>query len=259
VRPVVYSASSLNTYTDCHLKWYFTYVTLEPSETTEAQAVGIAVHDYAEATLKKDEVSLLTIAKTFQKPELLFLYEVFDRDILPTYEKPVLIEAPFQLEINGIPFSGIIDAVDEHAMEAGDPLNILRDLKTTGQRPSKGKYRLNMTGYWLGAESLGFRPDAAKLDYIVRTRKPYYWPEVMDPITEDDVDILAATLTTVHNGVESGDYSPTGLGTTACSYCGYKAVCGPYQRYLEVTNPIRKEARVTPADMGLTSSLEKPR
>ncbi len=59
----------------------------------------------------------------------------------------------------------------------------------------------------------------------------------------DDVDVLAATLSAVARGVEDGDYEPTGLGTLACSYCGHKAICGPYQRFQEASNPIRKEAR----------------
>lgn len=257
MRPVVYSSSSINAYTDCHLRWWFTYVALEEEKESEARAVGIAVHDYAERVLTgKHHPRPIN-------PEVAALAKVFDLEVVPTFQNPVLIEAPFQIELDGIPFSGIIDAVDERVtlleeamvpmvIEGRDVIDdrstygkgyILRDLKTTASRPSAGKYRLNMTGYWLGATELGYPPDAAQLDYIVRTKKPYYWPEVMEPITDDDIDVLAATLTGVHNGVESGDYEPTGLGTRACSSCGYKAICGPYQRYQELTSPIREEAR----------------
>jgi hypothetical protein len=34
-----------------------------------------------------------------------------------------------------------------------------------------------MIGYWLGAADLGFQPtNIPQLDYIVRTKQPYYWP-----------------------------------------------------------------------------------
>jgi CRISPR/Cas system-associated exonuclease Cas4 (RecB family) len=165
----------------------------------------------------------------------------------------VLVEAAFQYELDGIPVSGVIDALDVHAFTEGPPpdvdvavpgeAHILRDLKTAKQRPRKGKYRLQTTLYWLGAEELGYPPDQAQLDYIVKTKVPYYWPEVVGPITEDDVDVLSATLQAVDNGVSREDYDPTGLGTMACSMCPHKAICGPYERYLELTNPIRKDAR----------------
>jgi len=234
MRPVVFSASSINSYINCHLQWYFSYVGVIMGETSEPQRVGIAVHDYAERRLRRDPV---IIERTPYK-EFWPIFDaatVFERDILPTYRNPVLIEAEFQIEVNGIPYSGILDSVDEHDTPWGSSL-ILRDLKTTGSRPSAGKYRLAMTGYWLGATELGYEPHAAQLDYIVRTKTPYYWPEVMDPITDDDIGILAATLEQVANGVESGDYRPTGLGTWACRSCSFRGSCGPYIRYQEVTN-----------------------
>lgn len=231
-RPVVFSASSINSYINCHLQWYFSYVAAMTGETSEPQRVGIAVHDAAEMYLRS------TVARDsiiHVDPVLGGLEKVFRDDILPTYRNPVLIEAEFQLAVNDIPYSGILDSVDEHDTPWGSSL-ILRDLKTTGSRPAAGKYRLAMTGYWMGATELGYEPHAAQLDYIVRTKTPYYWPEVMDPITDDDIGILAATLENVANGVESGDYRPTGLGTWACKSCSFRGSCGPYIRYQEVTN-----------------------
>lgn len=230
-RPVVYSASSVNSYLTCHLAWYFSYVLGERGEQSEPQRVGIKIHDFAERSLKH-----LGTAYQTDDPEIEALAKVWNDEILPTYRGPVLIEASFQLEVNGIPFSGIVDAVDEQDVPWGFAL-ILRDLKSTGSRPSPGKYRFAMTGYSLGAEDLLARSiDAAQLDWIVRTKKPYYWPEAMDPITDADVAIFANTLETVANGVAREDYQPTGLGTWACKSCNHRAICGPYTRYQEVTD-----------------------
>jgi hypothetical protein len=238
-RPVVYSASSVSSYQACHLQWWFTYILKEEGVSSEPQRVGIIVHDSAEFMLRELtgwQPSMADIAKLdfYVEAPVADVIDVFRNDILPTYRKPVLIEAEFQLEVNDIPFSGILDAVDQHDVPWG-LANILRDLKSTGSRPSPGKYRFNMTGYWMGATDLGYEPDAAQLDWIVRTKTPYYWPEVMEPITEDDIAIFAATLETVAEGVERGNFEPTGLGTWACKSCAYTASCGPYQRYMEVT------------------------
>jgi hypothetical protein len=229
-RPVVFSASSVTSYQMCHLQWWFTYVLAEPAEESEPQRVGIKLHDFAERSLR----TLGTRYKT-DDPEIEALAKVWNNDILPTYRWPVLIEAEFQLEVNDIPYSGILDAVDEHDMPWGEAL-ILRDLKSTGSRPSPGKYRFAMTGYKMGAEDLlGRKIDAAQLDWVVRTKHPYYWPEALEPITDDDINVFAATLETVAEGVARADFEPTGLGTWACKACGYKAACGPYQRLEEST------------------------
>jgi hypothetical protein len=249
-RPVVFSASSVNAYLDCHLRWFFSYVLNEKGEQSEAQAVGIAVHDAAEGILRKfrqgppeslNYVEFVVGPEAVNEPVRVFL-----RDILPTYRDPVLIEATFQITVNDIPFSGIIDSVDRHdypplvglltAYPQRDTINILRDLKTTGSRPKAGRYDFNMVGYYLGADELGYTPDVMQLDYIVRTQKPYYWPEARPVPDEYDIAVFAATLETVANGVERADYDPTGVGTRVCSYCPHKAICGPYTRYKEVTD-----------------------
>ena len=228
-RPVVYSASSVHAYEECHLQWWFGYVLAETGTESEPMRVGIQVHDYAEDVLLHLGTGYIA-PNTSGRPEVQQLLRVFDKDILPTYRDPILIEAPFQIAVNDIPFSGILDALDKHDMPWGFA-NILRDTKTTGSRPRAGRYRFAMTGYWLGATDLGFPPDIAQLDYIVRTKNPYYWPEPMEPITDDDIAIFAAQLEAVANGVARADYRPTGLGTRACVSCPYKASCGPYERY----------------------------
>ena len=229
MRPVVFSASSVNSFLACRLQWWFTYVLLERGVESEAQATGIAAHDFAEHLLRGQSTAL---------PPPNSVEAVFERDILPTYETPVLVEAPFQLEVNDVPFSGILDAVDQHDMTAIQfgIVNILRDLKTTGSRPSAGRYRFNMTGYWLGARDLGYQPDAMQLDWIVRTKTPYYWPEAMTPPDEADIEKFTSTLVHVSRQVEAGDFKPTGLGTRACASCPFRNICAPYQEYQEVTS-----------------------
>ena len=246
MRPVVFSASSLNSYLTCHLQWFFTYVLQAEGATSEARDTGVAIHEYAEKRLNWTRFeenrnsaaeATMRMADRADLPTPLFpLADVFDRDILPTYRDPVLVEAAFQLEINDVPFSGVIDSLDRQDYGADAHVIILRDLKTTAARPSPGKYRLNLIGYYLGARDLGYEPKIMQLDYIVRTKKPYYWPEPVFVPDDDEIDEFAATLTHAADMVGAGNYQPTGLGTWACNYCPHAADCGPYQRHQENPN-----------------------
>ena len=228
---VIFSASSVNTYQLCHLQWYFVYIAAIPVESSEPQAVGTTVHEAAEMWLKGTVArdSIIHVEEPLRSLE-----RVFRDEILPTYENIVLVEEPFQISVNGIPFSGVIDSLDRWEHTWG-PEIILRDLKTTGNRPGGGKYRYNMVGYFVGAESMGYRPHVLQLDYIVRTQKPYYWPEVQPIPDQQEIDGWAAQLEIVANYVARGDFHPTGLGTYVCNFCNYRDICGPNQRYKERT------------------------
>ena len=236
-QPVVLSASSVNTYVSCHLAWWFSYVAALPGERSEALDVGTAVHEAADLYLRG---AVARDGVVHADPVLLPLERLFREEVMPTYGRAILVEEPFQIEVNGIPFGGTIDSLDEQRKSWGVE-HILRDLKTTGSRPSPMRYRFNMVGYFVGVtEGLGHPVTAMQLDYIVRTKKPYYWPETQ-PIPDDyEVEGWAAQIEVVASGIARGDYQPTGLGTSACSWCGHRAQCGPYQR-LNAASPLREE------------------
>jgi RecB family exonuclease len=254
------SASSVKTWEDCHLMWYFTYVEMRPEPPSEPRETGIAVHDVVEWILKNGSDNVPdfdNMSETVSDLVALFSHEVY-----PTYAKPVLVEAAFELDVEGITSTGFIDSVDRHTVVTDEREDILvfdespdmidkvttygvevtlRDLKTTKSRPRKGKFRDNMTGYHLGARELGHEPTRWLLDYLVRTKTPYYWPEEQDVPDDDEIDIWAAKVVNVHAQIEEGDWEATGIGTYVCSYCPFKAICGPYERYQDITSPIRKE------------------
>lgn len=223
MKPVVWSASSLNAYLTCPLRWWFSYIAVMPDESSEERAAGVAIHDYAEQRLN---------GSTDVHPDgISGMTEVFDRDILPTFRKPVVIEQSFCIDINGIPYSGVVDSIDEQDH------HVLRDLKSTKARPPAGRYRNNLIGYWLGArEEWGIECGSIQLDYIVRTKTPYYWPEVQPIPSEDEIDIFAATLERAAAGVARGEFPASGVGTWSCRACGHASRCGPYQRYREVNH-----------------------
>lgn len=213
---LVLSASSVNTYLSCPLQWWFTYILAAEGETNEAAQVGIAVHDLVEKTLRSGE------AQSWQatEKEVRSLAALWEREVWPTVGTPKFIEQQFFLDVDGIAFSGWVDYVTD--------AHLLCDLKNVLRKPQPGRYRLNMVGYWLGCQSLGLEPVGIRLDYLVRTKTPYYLPEMQDIPDEWEVASFAATLKKVVAGIEAREFPPTGLTGWACRYCPHRSICGPY-------------------------------
>lgn len=213
---LVLSKSSVNSYLACPLQWWFTYVAAMPGETSDNATLGIAVHDLAEKTLRSGEPqSWQAIDK-----ETRTLAALFEKEVWPTIGQPKYVEQSFIIEVDGILFSGYVDYVTES--------HILCDLKTTQRRPKPGKYRFDFVGYWLGLQTLGFDAIAFRLDYLVRTKHPYYLPEMQDLPEDWEVASFAATLREVSDNINAGLFPPTGLEGYACKWCNHRNVCGPY-------------------------------
>lgn len=269
-RELVLSASSVNAYLECPLRWYFSYVLAERGETTLKKVIGIACHDAIEILLRH------LITPTDDVPDAEAVYNAaFDAELrlgpvrmaksdpgieegrasglkaLTKYmsvlaENPddilaiAHVELPFEIEVNGIPYSGTIDRVDTYANpdDFDRPGVVVRDTKITHQRPRKGQYRLNMTGYHMGLEAeTGLHGELIVLDYIVRTKEPYYWPEYMEAPNALDIGEFAATLQRVAEGIDAARYPADGLHTPmACATCPHQRDCGPYQRMQEKLN-----------------------
>lgn len=252
MRPVVFSASSITRYRECELAWYFTYILDEPGSSNVKAAIGIAVHDGAAVLLRaardhklaevdengdwfdKAVVEMneslamnligartdtkLVPAAAFESARLCL--ERYLEDVFPLID-PVMVEEPFQFEIDGTPYSGVIDAGD----------GAVRDLKTTSSRPSSGdRYEIGMIGYALGYRQLTGHAEADRiLDYIVRTLHPYYWPIRLGPATSEDIDRFANVVGEVADGVAAARFRPTGLDKrSVCTSCPHQFRCEPY-------------------------------
>lgn len=216
---VVLSASSLNTYLECGQRWYYEHIARVPQQKSESILVGLEVHEHAEAMLRRtggEDVPAATVSEQCQP-----LVDVFTQAVLPTYGSCILVEAPFSITLNGVPYSGWIDSIDG---------TTLRDLKTTGSRPRPGRYRRNLIGYYLGATvGLDRTIDSMVLDYIVRTKRPYYYPERQEVPTDDEVDVFVATAERAYEGIASGSFAPEGIDNGSCRWCPYRSMCSAYK------------------------------
>jgi hypothetical protein len=150
------------------------------------------------------------------------LVDQYQRVVAPTVH-PVLVEEQVSFKVNGVPFSGYVDLVDQH--------RAVRDLKTVKARPGRSSYILNMIGYAVGfRQATGEVESGVQLDYMVRTKKPYHWPVPSSgPVPDFAIERFASIVTDVASSVQKGVFIASGITNNACSWCGYKNICNDYK------------------------------
>lgn len=237
--PVVLSASSINTFKNCGQRWYYEYVLLWDAPTTDKQALGIAVHAAVECGMSfkfmtgGEDPDIDTYIAWFDdefnlpEPEMREeghkLMRLFATDIGPRIN-PMLIERPVQFTVNGIPYSGVIDLVDDRGR--------IRDWKTTGSRPRPTSYQTNMVGYALGYRHMtGETETEVVLDYLVRTKTPKYVPIASGgPISDTAINHFVSQLEYVADMIDDGSFPANGITSGACRWCPFTSKCEAYQQ-----------------------------
>lgn len=155
------------------------------------------------------------------------LVRLHHRDVAPGIQ-PFWVEEPVQFAIDGIPYSGTIDLVDDKSR--------IRDWKTTKRKPTQVNHLLQMTGYALAYRHLtGDTESEVVLDYLIRTKVPQYLPVASGgPIDGDSIVRFASVVTSVHEAIQAGRFVPNGLMSNACSWCGYREICPAYKNSMEL-------------------------
>lgn len=223
--PLILSASSTKTYLSCSYRYLLENVFRIPAPPNMAMAIGSAVHAGVEALHKGENLPRLNVGLSIAKDaatmapvpsseemqaasdDALAMYELYKSKVAPTFT-PTLVETSFIVSLDGILFSGQIDAADED----------VHDTKTTDNlssfRPSYHGFQ--MTGYRFGYKFLTGRwPRRLLLDVIARNGR---WKQV--EITPDPGDFMDA-LGLVRDGILSETFEPTGVETGACRRCPY--------------------------------------
>jgi CRISPR/Cas system-associated exonuclease Cas4 (RecB family) len=137
-----------------------------------------------------------------------------------------MVEEPVRFEVNGIPYSGTIDLVDDKRR--------VRDWKTASRKPATGtSHLLQMTGYALAyRQRTGLTESEIVLDYLIRTKEPQYLPIASGgPIDGGTIVKFAKVIEDVVAQVEAGRFLPNGLTNNACSWCGYTNICPYFKEY----------------------------
>jgi RecB family exonuclease len=264
VADLVLSASSVAAYTECHYRWRLEYLEGWPAEMGVGAAVGQAVHSAAETYFKGileigpvDEENIAAIeaaALDVYRTTMLFetagmadpeepidklfvqgerVLDAFITDVASEIE-PELVEWGFLITVNGILFSGHIDYTDSARR--------VRDLKVKKTKPSRKTietmygYNFARVGYALGyRQGTGREESDFIFDVMIRLKRdrPYHIPfSNGGPVTDRQIGAFAAALERTAEGIDKGDYRPTGLGVV-CGYCPVRNAC-EYWLALEV-------------------------
>lgn len=241
----VLSGSSLATYLRCGLQWEFAYVKRIRRPPRVRMVIGTAAHEAIEVNYRQKRETFVDLPeadvldafataydrevveaeddedKGEAKDDGIKLTQIYQTEVAPKVQ-PVLVEEPMQALVNGIPYSGVIDLTDQN--------NRIRDTKTSAKAPDESMYRLSMTGYAvLFREHSGTEESGITLDYLIRTKKPYYLPVEGGAVDDGELGRFAGVLEAVSDGINAGSFPPNGLLNRSCSWCGYADICPAYR------------------------------
>jgi superfamily I DNA/RNA helicase/RecB family exonuclease len=229
------SASDLDLYLTCPLKYKFGRVFGIPQEPTINQRFGILIHNVLERFHKPpvEDDSLERLMDLFEAgwgragfgssaDELQFrdraraamrLY--WEREQKSDGE-PVWLERKFDIQIGPHHVRGRVDRVDRLA----DGSHELIDYKT-GERKTEAELEndLQLALYRLAArEAWSLEAGSGSYYYVLDAEK------VAAPIGADDAERVERTVLSVGEGVMGQDFEPRPSPTT-CSWCDYRLIC----------------------------------
>jgi DNA helicase-2/ATP-dependent DNA helicase PcrA len=241
---LVLSASDIETYRTCPLKYKFARVFRIPSEPTINQRFGILIHQVLERYHRGEEVS---VAGSPSMDELLGLLEAGWRrggfgssdeerqlhekatTALHRYHarfraepaRPVWFEKPFSFRLGAHTLRGRVDRVDELP---GGRYELI-DYKT-GRPKSVSQLRedVQLSLYAVGArEAWDVDAERQSYHYVLGDEK------VPVPTADIDRDWISETVFEVADGILGQGFEPT-PSYAACSVCDYRIACPAAER-----------------------------
>ncbi len=230
------SASDLDLYLTCPLKYKFRRVFGIPEEPTINQRFGILIHSVLERFHKdtgEGNGGLAELMDLFESgwrrsgfgssdDELQFRDRA--REAMRLYwqreseseSEPVWLERKFDIRIGEHRVRGRVDRVDR----TPDGSYELIDYKT-GERKSEAQLEndLQLALYRLAArEAWGLEAGTGSYYYVLDAEK------VAAPVRADDAERVERTVLKVGEGVLGQDFEPRPAPTT-CSWCDYRLIC----------------------------------
>ena len=246
------SASRLNTWLQCRLKFYFRYLSGIEKPPTAALHIGKAIHAVLQqwnlARWRGTPLDTETICAVFEqawtpegeemvweddeeapaKANALAVLQAYLRDTpIPLEEKPEGVEVPVEMDLasHGLPvLVGILDLV-----RAGGRIV---DFKTTGRTPDPAMVRhtteVQTTGYaLLYREATGNQESGIDLHHLVKLKTPKLVVTEAGPATDGQVTRLFHLIDAYVDDLERRDPVPApGL---QCASCEFLAECRLWQ------------------------------
>lgn len=241
------SYSQINCFLTCSLRYKFQYVdAIPPAFTPVSLAFGVAIHEavaaYYQTRLEGDELKPDQLWDVYrdcwQRAEKVKYFNGDNEKSLMEKAKNMLtvfhesrdpsitvlgVEEFFQLPLGGVPpFEGYIDLIEQ----TPDDTITLVDLKTASKKlsDSNAHGNIQLTAYALGAETLGFDPDALnmRLDVITKTKSPEML-KYETARTEEERHRFVRLVYSVWNAIEREAFFPR--EDWHCTQCAWAQNC----------------------------------
>ena len=237
------SATRLNTWLQCRLKFYFRYVAQVRKRPTPALHIGKVVHavlqGWSMARWRKQPFAVEQFKKLFlndwatrqqeaaidwdgeeekERDHAWSLLETFFLETpIKANEMPEAVEVPVAAELPGLPkLIGIIDLVRSGGR--------IVDFKTAGQTPTPEKaahqHETQTSCYAvLYRAATGTRERGIELHHLVKLKKPKLVITSLEPMTDQQRTRLFRLMESYVEGVARQDFVPApGMGCVACEY-----------------------------------------
>lgn len=246
------SYSSINTYETCPAKYRFQYEERLPTAPSPALAFGDSLH----RALHRFHARPVPVAPSL--PELLEMlddvwvsegytdaveeetYRAHARQVLaqyhrensPDYRIPAALEFRFEIQVEGVTLSGVIDRMDRIP---GGGYEII-DYKTNRRLPPRERIDrdLQLSIYHLAARDVwGIEPERLTLYYLLPNQR------MSTARTRADLDELRRRIATVAERIDAGRFEPR--QNPLCDWCEFQARCPLFRHAYE-----REEGDPTP-------------
>lgn len=239
------SFSSIETYENCGLKWYYQYRESRPTLPSPSLSFGSSVHGALEAFYSEP----VPVA-----PSLPALIEMLDRswisegyadadeearyrdqaeDVLrrfhaenaPVYRLPAAIEQRFEIDVDGVTVSGQIDRLDRHDDGSWEVI----DYKTNRKLPPRSRVdaNLQLSIYHLAAREVwGVEPARLTL-YFLLPGQP-----MSTSRTQRQLDETRRRILTVAERIDQELFEPR--PNPLCGWCSFRGICPAFRHEREV-------------------------
>jgi len=229
------SYSSIDTYETCPAKYRFRYQDRVPSAPSPALSFGDSLHralfrfhsrPVPVAPSLEDLLETLDgvwVPEGFGQAEQAAYREharqvlaQYHRDNAADYRIPAALEFRFQIEVEGVTVSGIIDRMDRLP---GGGYEII-DYKTNRRLPPRSRVDadLQLSIYHLAAREIwGIDPDRLTLYYLLPGQR------MTTSRGPGDLDALRRRIAAVAERIEAGRFEPR--ENPLCGWCDYQHLC----------------------------------
>ena len=230
------SASDVETYRGCPLRYKFARVLRIPTEQTQNQRFGIVVHQVLERYHSSSGETLAQLLELFEQSWRRSGFGFSEHELelrgkaeaaLTRYHErlhgqdsePVWFERPFSFRLGPHHLRGRVDRVDRLAGGAGDEYELI-DYKTSRPKTvAQLKDDIQLSLYALAArESWGLEASRQAYYYVLDDLK------VPVPRGDADTESVRDTVLAAGEGILGQRFEPTPSHAT-CSLCDYRIVC----------------------------------